>query len=157
VPTIKGTQLYLNNTVISLDNSAFIANFGDARILVLGQHQQVSLYPDFLQRIDLLEQMINAETSNLPDGAIDLAALASAIQSGQNIEELLDPTSADGDISVTTFRVVDDATVYSTDSSGNGDTARSRLSVRSEFKAMAVTPSRRYRIITAQCRWRPTP
>ena len=100
VPAIKGAQLYLNDTIVSRDNSALIANVGDVGVLVLGQNQQVSLYPDFLQRIDLLEQTINVETSNLPDAAIDLAALALAIQSGQNIEELLDPTAAGGDVAI---------------------------------------------------------
>ncbi|MFT6237802.1 MAG: hypothetical protein ACJATQ_001334, partial [Cellvibrionaceae bacterium] len=70
VPAIKGAKLYLNDTIISREDSAVIANFGDAGVLVLGQNQQVPLYSDFFQRVDSLEQAGTADTSTLSDGAI---------------------------------------------------------------------------------------
>ncbi len=103
VPAIKGTKLYLNDTIVSLEDSAVIANFGDASVLVLGQDQQVCLNADFFHRIDLLEQLATVDSSaqfNEPQlgGAIDIATLNIAIQADQNIETLLNNSIAAGHI-----------------------------------------------------------
>jgi VCBS repeat-containing protein len=93
VPAIKGTKIYLNDTLSSREDSAVIAYFGDSGVLVLGQNQQVPFTSDFFNNVDSLEQVASAQ----PDAGIDLAALELAIQAGQNIEELLEPTAAGGD------------------------------------------------------------
>ena len=103
VPAIKGTKLYLNDTIVSLEDSAVIANFGDASVLVLGQDQQVCLNADFFHRIDLLEQLATLDSSakyKEPQlaGAIDIATLNIAIQADQNIETLLNNSIAAGHI-----------------------------------------------------------
>jgi Ca2+-binding RTX toxin-like protein len=102
VPAIKGTKIYLNDTLSSREDSAVIAYFGDSGVLVLGQNQQAALASDFFNNVDSLEQVGSANTGALntsrqPDAGIDLAALEQAIQAGQNIEELLEPTAAGGD------------------------------------------------------------
>jgi hypothetical protein len=99
VPTIKGTKLYLNDTIVSREDSAVIANFGDASILVLGQNQQMCLYADFFNYIDLLKHSAIIDSSaqfNGPQlgGTIDIAILEMATQVGQNIEALLDNSTA---------------------------------------------------------------
>jgi hypothetical protein len=102
VSAIKGTKIYLNDTLSSREDSAVIAYFGDSGVLVLGQNQQVPLTSDFFNNVDSLEQTASANTgaqtaSSQPNGGIYLAALEQAIQAGQNIEELLEPTAAGGD------------------------------------------------------------
>ena len=68
VPAIKGTKLYLNDTIVSREDSAVIAKFGDASALVLGQNQQVCLNADFFHRIDLLEQSAIVDSGTQIDG-----------------------------------------------------------------------------------------
>ncbi len=60
VPAIKGTKLYLNDTLVSRNDSAILANFGDSGVVVLGQNQQVPLYSEFFQSIDSFEQTASA-------------------------------------------------------------------------------------------------
>ena len=114
VPAIKGTKLYLNDTIVSLEDSAVLANFGDAGILVLGQNQQVSLNADFFHRIDLLEQLATVDSIAQFDGpqlggAIDIAALNIAIQADQNIEALLNNSIAAGHITAAAANEYGDA------------------------------------------------
>jgi hypothetical protein len=99
VPAIKGAKLYLNDTIITRNDSAVLVNLGVAGVLVLGQNQQVTLHSEFFKNIDPLSQ---SDTTNFSaqnaaaqaENATDIAALQLAIQSGQNIEELLAPTAA---------------------------------------------------------------
>ncbi|MFT7017801.1 MAG: hypothetical protein ACJAUT_001209, partial [Cellvibrionaceae bacterium] len=103
VPAIKGTKLYLNDEIVSREDSEVIVNFGDAGVLVLGQNQQVSLCADFFHCIDLLEQSATVDSSAQFDGpqlggAIDIATLNIAIQADQDIEALLNNSIAAGHI-----------------------------------------------------------
>jgi hypothetical protein len=103
VPAIKGDKLYLNDEIVSREDSAVIVNFGDAGVLVLGQNQQVSLCADFFHCIDLLEQSATVDSSAQFDGpqlggAIDIATLNIAIQADQDIEALLNNSIAAGHI-----------------------------------------------------------
>jgi hypothetical protein len=103
VPAIKGDKLYLNDEIVSREDSEVIVNFGDAGVLVLGQNQQVSLCADFFHCIDLLEQSATVDSSAQFDGpqlggAIDIATLNIAIQADQDIEALLNNSIAAGHI-----------------------------------------------------------
>jgi hypothetical protein len=76
VPATKGAKLYLNDTVVSRDDSAIIASFGETGVLVLGQNQQAPLYSEFFQRVDSLEQALKPQP-NLENTGIDLFSIFS--------------------------------------------------------------------------------
>ena len=90
VPAVKGTKLYLNDIIVSRDDGAILASFGDVGVLILGQNQQIHLQSDFFHRINSLVQAITPVTRNQLAGAIEITKLELAIQTGQNIEQLFD-------------------------------------------------------------------
>jgi hypothetical protein len=110
VPAIKGTKLYLNDRIVSREDSAVLASFGATGVLVLGQNQQMPLYSDFFHQIESLEQVGIVDTFSQFDGiqlddVIDMTALELAIQAGQNIEALTGGSAANeyGDASTVIF------------------------------------------------------
>ena len=90
VPAVKGAKLYLNDTIVSRDDGAILASFGDAGVLLLGQNQQIHLHSDFFHRINSLVQAITPVTRTQLAGAIEITKLELAIQTGRNIEQLFD-------------------------------------------------------------------
>jgi len=96
VQAVKGSKIYLNDTLISRDDSAVIVSVGDTGVLVLGQNQQIPLSYDFFNNITSLEQV--AQTDKLapadPADVVDFQALEQAIAEGQSIEDILEPTAA---------------------------------------------------------------
>ena len=84
----KGTQLYLNDVLLSYDNSTVLINLGDNGLLSLGQEQALTLTQDLFERIHSMDQVASLEE------AISIEVLEQAIAEGRSLEDILQAPAA---------------------------------------------------------------